>query len=312
MSERVLLTGGRGFFGRRIKAALEGRGFEVTAPGRPEFELTSLDGVRSTLEKVRPEIVVHSAAHYGGLGICVAEPATIFFRNTTMIANLLETSSRAGVKRFMAIGSACAYPGAIAGDMREDDFWSGAIHPSVEAYGFTKKILQVGMNAYNRQFGLTGQMPILTNLYGEDDVFSEYRSHVAGALIKRFADAAIQGADEVVCWGTGSPVREFLYVGDAAEAVARLLQSGYASPLNIGTGVGTSVGELASLIARLVGFQGRIVWDASKPDGVARKVLDVSRMKEVLGWTPPTSLEKGLARTIEWYLANKESADARA
>jgi GDP-L-fucose synthase len=211
----------------------------------------------------------------------------------------------------MAIGSACAYGGHIAGDMREDDFWSGPLHASVEAYGFTKKVLQVGLHAYGKQYGMQGQLPLVTNLYGEHDVFGEYRSHVAGALIKKFADAVQSCAKEVVCWGTGSPVREFIYVGDAAEAVVRLLKTDYLEPLNIGTGVGTSIKELAETIARCVGFRGEIVWDGSKPDGVGRKVLDVTRMKEVLGWTPPTSLEEGLVQTIRWYLANKETADAR-
>ena len=138
-------------------------------------------------------------------------------------------------------------------------------------------------------------MPIVTNLYGEYDVFGEYRSHVAAALIKKFADAVQSKADQVVCWGTGAPVREFIYSGDAAEAVARLLKSGYAEPLNIGTGIGTSIKELAELTARLTGFRGEIVWDTTKADGVLRKVLDVSKMESVLDWKPPTSLEAGLA-----------------
>src|SRR5262249_47908132 len=193
-----------------------------------------------------------------------------------MGANLLNAAARYDVQRFLAIGSACAYAGNITGDMREDDFWAGRLHPSVEAYGFTKKVLQVGLNAYAKQYGMKGQMPLITNLYGEHDVFGEYRSHVAAALIKKFADAVQNGAKEVVCWGTGSPVREFIYAGDAAEAVVRLLKTDYFEPLNIGTGVGTSIKELAELVAHYTGFRGHIVWDASKPDGVGRKVLDVT------------------------------------
>jgi GDP-L-fucose synthase len=241
----------------------------------------------------------------------MAEPMQIFSRNVIMGVNVLEAAAAAGVRKVMAIGSACAYPGAVAGDMKEQDFWSGPLHPSVEAYGFTKKVLEVGLRAYSRGCGLVGQMPIVTNLYGEYDVFGEYRSHVAAALIKKFADAVQSRADRVVCWGTGAPVREFIYSGDAAEAVARLLQSGYAEPLNIGTGIGTSIKELAELTARLTGFKGEIVWDTSKADGVLRKVLDVSRMESVLNWKPPTDLETGLKRTIRWYLENKAEADAR-
>jgi GDP-L-fucose synthase len=195
--------------------------------------------------------------------------------------------------------------------MKEEDFWAGPLHPSVEAYGFVKKVHQVGLNAYKRQYGIEGQFPIITNLYGEHDVFTEYRSHVVAALVKRFADAVESKASEVVCWGTGSPVREFIYVGDAAEAVARLLETDHMEPVNIGTGVGTTIKELSERVAHYTGFRGSIVWDAGKPDGVQRKVLDVSRMKQVLGWTPPNSLDSGLDKTIRWYLANKESADAR-
>jgi nucleoside-diphosphate-sugar epimerase len=159
---------------------------------------------------------------------------------------------------------------------------------------------------------MTGQFPVITTLYGEHDVFNEYRSHVAAGLIRKFSDAVMEGTREVVCWGTGRPVREFMYVRDAAEAVARLLDTDYFEPLNIGTGAGTSIKELAESIARHTGFTGKILWDTTKPDGVLRKVLDVRRMKEVLNWEPATSLDAGLEKTIRWYRANKEAADARA
>jgi nucleoside-diphosphate-sugar epimerase len=307
----VLLTGGSGFYGRRIAEALRGRGYEVVAPGRPKFDLMDRASVGRVISDVKPETVVHSAAYYGGLGICVAEPHEVFYRNVIMSAHVVDAAAKGGVKRFMSIGSACAYPGNVNGDMSENDLWSGPLHPSVESYGFTKKVQQVGMNAYRKKFDMVGQFPLVTNLYGEHDVFGEYRSHVAAALVKKFADAALSGARQVVCWGTGSPVREFIYVGDAAEAVARLLDTGYPEPLNIGTGIGTSIRELSELVAKHTGFKGDIVWDTTKPDGVGRKVLDVSRMKKVLNWEPPTSLDAGLAKTVRWYLANKETADAR-
>jgi GDP-L-fucose synthase len=311
MMERVLLTGGNGFFGRRIAEALRRHEYDVATPHRPEFDLTDAGSTRRVVERLRPDIIVHSAAYYGGLGICIAEPMQIFSRNVVMGVNVLEAAAAAGVNKVMAIGSACSYPGAVDGDMKEQDFWAGPLHPSVEAYGFTKKVLEVGLRAYGRGCGIVGQMPIVTNLYGEHDVFGEYRSHVAAALIKKFADAVRSKAKQVVCWGTGAPVREFIYSGDAAEAVVRLLKSGYTEPLNIGTGIGTSIKELAELTAKLTNFRGEIVWDTTKADGVMRKVLDVSKMESVLNWKPPTSLEAGLARTIRWYLENKAEADAR-
>jgi len=311
MPERILLTGGTGFFGRRIAEALRARGHTVITPGRPDFDMMDPASTRRTLEDVRPETVVHSAAYYGGLGICVAEPIPIFHRNVVMGANLFDAAAKVGVKKILAIGSACAYPAGIDGDMAETDYWSGRLHPSVESYGFTKKVLEVALRAYNKGQGIIGQMPIVTNLYGEHDVFGEYRSHVAAALIKKFADAVIRGDKQVVCWGTGAPVREFIYSADAAEAVARLLETNHTEPLNVGTGIGTTIKELSEIVARLTHFQGEIVWDTSKPDGVMRKVLDVSQMESVLNWRPPTSLEAGLAKTIKWYMANKAEADAR-
>jgi GDP-L-fucose synthase len=311
MLERVLLTGGTGFFGGRIAEALKRHGFEVVTPGRPEFDLMDAASTLNGLKRLEPASIVHSAAYYGGLGICMAEPTEIFYRNVQMGINLFEAAAKTGVRKIMAIGSACSYPGGVAGDMKEGDFWSGPLHPSVESYGFTKKVLEVGLRAYGRKYGMIGQMPIVTNLYGEHDVFGEYRSHVVAALIKKFADAVQCRAGQVVCWGTGSPMREFIYSRDAAEAVARLFECGYAEPLNIGTGIGTSIKELAELIGRLTGFKGEIVWDTSKADGVGRKVLDVSRMESILGWKPPTSLEAGLSRTIRWYMENKAEADAR-
>ena len=310
--ERVLLTGGSGFFGRRIAEALRRHGYDVATPGRPEFDLMDASSTRRFVERLQPDTIVHSAAYYGGLGICIAEPMQIFSRNVVMGVNILEAAAAAGVRKVMAIGSACSYPGAVAGDMKEQDFWSGPLHPSVEAYGFTKKVLEVGLRAYGRGCGIVGQMPIVTNLYGEYDVFGEYRSHVAAALIKKFADAVQSRADQVVCWGTGAPVREFIYSGDAAEAVVRLLESGYAEPLNIGTGIGTSIRELVETINDITGYRGKLVWNTDKPDGAMMKVLDMSRMKEAFeGWEPPTNLRTGLAKTIAWYRANKAEADAK-
>src|SRR5208282_885536 len=170
MSQRVLLTGGRGFFGRRLSYALDAHGFEVATPARPAFDLMRPRSVQRAVREIKPDIIVHSAAHYGGLGIILAEPARIFYRNVLMTAHLFEAAARAGVQRILSVGSACSYPGTLAGDMIEEDFWSGPLHPSVEAYGFTKKVQEVGLHAYQKQYGIQGQMPIITNLYGEHDV----------------------------------------------------------------------------------------------------------------------------------------------
>ncbi|GBE29797.1 GDP-L-fucose synthase [bacterium BMS3Bbin04] len=311
MATVVLQTGGAGFFGRRIAEKIREAGYELVTPDLPDFNLMDYASVEKAVKEIGPEIVVHPAAYYGGLGICMREPANLFYRNVIMIANILEASSKVNIKRFVSVGSACAYPGNVVGDMKEDDFWSGALHPSVEAYGFTKKVQQVGGRAYQKQYGTIGQYPQITNLYGENDVFTEYRSHVVAALIKRYANAVASGADQVMNWGTGSAVREFMYTHDGAEAIVKLMETDFDDTLNIGSGIGTTIKELATLVAELTGFEGEVAWDTDKPDGVPRKVLDVTRMKEVLNWEPPTSLRDGLKKTIDWYLANKEEADAR-
>ena len=309
---KVLVTGGSGFLGRAIVHGLEAAGAEVIAPRSREMDLHDAASIARVLDARRPTALVHSAAYYGGLGITMREPMKVFWYNVMMTANLFKAlADYDGLEKSVVIGSACAYPGDVDGDMPESAFWDGPLHASVQAYGFTKKTNLVGQDALKTQKGTAWAHPVITNLYGPHDVFTEYRSHVAAALIKKFADAHLSGRNEVVLWGTGSPMREFIYVEDAAEAVARCTLTDFTGVVNIGTGVGTSIRELAETIRRLVGFKGDIVWDADKPDGVMRKVLDVSRMKTDLGFTPAHDLESGLKKTIDWYMANKEDADLR-
>jgi len=316
---RVLLTGGSGFLGRHIAAEARARGYEVLAPRSSELDLLTMEGAEAYMRQIQPpagsgtrgrsiDVIIHSAAYYGGIGINQAEPATIFHRNTQMALNVFELAREHKVRKVLPIGSACAYPGYLAGDLKEEHFWDGRLHESVEAYGFTKKVQLVAQRAYFKQHGIESCHLVLTNLYGPHDVFTEYRSHVLAAMIKKFTDAT----DKVVLWGDGSPIREFLYVKDAAEAIVRAIELAHdLEPINVGTGVGTSIKELAELVAKLTGFRGQMEWDTSKPAGTRRKVLDVTRMRQKLGWTPRWRLEDGLAETVRWYLANKEAADSR-
>lgn len=308
---KVFFTGGTGFFGRALLAKFQGGGHEIIAPRSSDVDLMDAKQVEEAVGDFAPDLLVHSAAYYGGIGINQEEPDNLFYRNTVMVANVYHAAGKVRVPKVQGIGSACAYPGKIHGDLHEDAFWDGELHPSVVAYGFSKKVQEVAMMAYGKKYGMKGQLPLLTNLYGEHDVFTEYRSHVVSALIKRYADATLENAPYVMNWGTGSPIREFMYVQDAAEACYRLALTDFTGRLNIGTGIGTTIKELAELTAKHTGFQGEVRWDPEKPDGVARKVLDVSRMKEVLNWTPEFDLDSGLKRTIDWYMANKAEADAR-
>jgi len=309
---RVWVTGGSGFLGRQVVARLRADGHDVLAPRRAELDLERPEQAAAAADRIAAggpvDVLIHGAAYYGGIGINQAAPAALLARNTQMAVTVWELARRLAIPKVVVVGSACAYPGGLQGDLNEADFWAGPLHPSVEAYGFTKKVHHVAQRAYHAQHGIASSHLILTNLYGPHDVFGAYRSHVVAALIKKFTDAT----DVVTLWGDGSPVREFLYVKDAAEAIVRALDLPHdLEPINVGTGVGTSIRELAELIGRLTGFEGRIEWDRSQPGGVARKVLDVSRMRRVLDWEPATSLEAGLRQTLAWYLPNKASADAR-
>jgi GDP-L-fucose synthase len=261
---------------------------------------------------VKPQLVIHSAAYYGGLGFNQLYPGKIFYENLVMGANVMEAARRSGVEKFIAIGTACSYPGCLEGELNEKNLWDGAPHESVINYGLTKKMMAVQGWAYKKQYGFDSIHLILTNLYGPGDTFQIERAHVVSALIKKFVDAKLANAAEVEVWGTGKPIREFLYVRDCADAIV-LAAENYSDtvPLNVGCGRGTAIRELVDYVHQLTGYSGRVVWNTSKPDGQMKKVLDVSRMKKILNWEPPTDLRAGLRKTIDWYTANKETADLR-
>jgi len=309
MYKKILITGGSGFLGRQIVNECS-QEFEVLAPRSSEFNLYDYESTSNFIKEHKPEVVVHSAAYYGGLNINIEEPANLFRNNTIMTANIYEAAAKNGVKKVVAVGSACAYPGEVVGDMKEEDFWSGPMHDSVIGYGSSKKIQLIAQKSYFQQYGLLGNHLSLTNLYGEHDVFQIYRAHVVAALIKRFSDEI--NNPSITNWGDGSPVREFLYVKDAAKAIKISINSeSDLEPINIGTGVGTSIKELADLTAKYMNYQGELKWDTSKPNGVMRKVLDVTKMKSKFPDFTPISFEEGLRQTISWYLENKQSADSR-
>lgn len=305
--KRVMITGGGGFLGTHLVERFRQGGAEASVPRHAEFDLARADGAEAALRRFRPDIVVHAAADVGGIGYNRLYPADIFRNNLLMSCNVLEACRQNGVDKLVVVGSACAYPGEVAGTMREADFLDGAMHPSVECYGFSKRALYLGAKAYRTQYGLDSTFLLLTNLYGPCDKYGPEDSHVVAALVRRFVEAAEADVPSVDCWGTGTPIREFMYAPDCAEAIFRATERYSApEPLNIGTGIGTSIRQLAELIADITGYGGKVMWDASKPDGAMRKVLDVSRMKEALDWSPPTSLRDGLAETVAWYRAHPD------
>jgi nucleoside-diphosphate-sugar epimerase len=311
---KYVVTGGTGFLGRHLVCRLERAGHTVAVPRSASCDLLELGQVKTFLERERPDRIIHSAAYYGGLGINGVEPATIYFRNIIMGANLFEAARQVdSIRKIVVVGTACSYPGRLENLMREEDFWAGPVHGSVENYGLTKKIMSVQGRAYHKQFGLASIHLVLTNLYGPWDSYNTHRSHVVAALVRKFVEANRGGASEVRLWGTGSPVREFLYVEDCADAILEAgdVYTDLDHPLNIGTGVGTSIRELAETIRDLTAFGGELVWERDKPDGQAMKILDPTRARATLAWRPTHSLRDGLAKTIAWYDANKAAADAR-
>lgn len=313
-NKRVTVTGGAGFLGQHLVRRLESYGAKVFVPRQRDYNLTTLDASLRCLLEHPCDVLFHAAAYYGGIGINQTQPATLYYTNLVMGANLMEAARLAKVDKFVAIGTACSYPGYLEGHLKEEDLWAGPCHASVVNYGLTKKMMAVQAQAYKRQYGLDSIHLILTNLYGPGDSYNPERSHVVAALVRKWVEAEQSKAPSVEVWGTGKPIREFIYVEDCADAIVLAAEKydDAATPLNIGTGIGTSIKELAETVHDVSGYQGKMTWAVDKPDGAPLKVLDVTRMKQVLdGWVPPTKLRDGLAKTVAWYRANKAQADAK-
>jgi len=301
-SPRIVVTGGTGFLGRHLMAALRARGHDrAVAIGAEDYDLTLEAQVARMLADLRPERIIHLAAVVGGIGANRRSPGTFFYRNLMMGVLLMEQARRAGVERFLSVGTICSYPKFTPVPFREDELWNGYPEETNAPYGLAKKMLLVQSDAYRREFGFDAVNVMLVNLYGPGDNFDPETSHVIPALVRKCVEAVEQKAPEVEIWGSGQATREFLYVEDAAEAIVLALEKlPDSQPVNLGAGQEISIRELAEKIAVLTGFSGRLAWDPSKPDGQPRRCLDTSRAKQVLGWTAHTPFDEGLRRTIAW------------
>jgi GDP-L-fucose synthase len=301
---RVLVTGGSGFLGSHVVERLRDCGAEPFVPRRAQFDLTRQADVERVYEAARPQVVVHLAAEVGGIGANRAAPGRFFYANAMMGVAMIEQARVAGVEKFVQIGTVCAYPKFTPVPFREEDLWAGYPEETNAPYGIAKKALLVQLAAYREQYGLNGIYLLPTNLYGPRDNFDPATSHVIPALIRRMAEARRDGAGELPVWGTGEASREFLYVDDAARAIL-LAAEHYdgVEPVNVGIGNEIRIRELAGLIAGLVGFEGRLAFDPTQPDGQPRRSLDTSRARRLFGFHARVPMHEGLRRTVEWYLS---------
>ncbi len=305
--KRVTVTGGAGFLGSFVVGELQRRGAtDIFVPRSRDYDLVTHDGVVRALEDGRPDIIIHLAAHVGGIGANRAHPAEFFYDNLMMGVQLMHEAWKRGVQKFVAIGTICAYPKYTPVPFKEENLWDGYPEETNAPYGLAKKMLLVQAQAYRQQYGFNAIYLLPVNLYGPRDNFDLESSHVIPALIRKMIEAQERGDRQVVLWGDGSPTREFLYVEDAAEGIVEAAEKyDGAEPVNLGAGWEISIKDLAEAIAKATGFEGEIVWDTSKPNGQPRRMLDVSRAKAYFGWQAKTPFEEGLKRTVEWFLANR-------
>jgi GDP-L-fucose synthase len=303
---RVLVTGGAGFLGRFVCAAIRSRGPKAFfAPRKAEFDLTEQDQVRALIKETKPDTVIHLAAVVGGIGANRANPGLYFYQNATMGIHLMEEARQFGVSKFVSLGTICSYPKFTPVPFKEDDLWIGYPEETNAPYGLAKKLLLVQGQAYNQQYGFNAITLLPVNLYGPNDNFDLASSHVIPALIRKAVEARESGAKEMEVWGDGSASREFLFVRDAAEAIAMATEN-YNSPepVNVGSGKEITIRQLVSTICELSRFRGEVRWDVTKPNGQPRRCLDTSRAKAAFGFTATTDFRAGLAETIAWYEAN--------
>jgi GDP-L-fucose synthase len=308
--KRVCVTGGAGFLGSFLTAELAARGAQhIFVPEYPAYDLTKRDDILRMLDAAKPDVVIHLAAVVGGIGANMANPGRYFYDNAMMGIQLIEEARLAGVGKFVAIGTICAYPKFAPVPFCEEDLWNGYPEETNAPYGLAKKMMLVQCQAYRQQYGFDGIFLLPVNLYGPRDNFDLQTSHVIPAMIRKMI-AARDAGETVILWGDGSPTREFLYVEDCARAIALAAESyDGAEPVNLGAGWEISIKDLAHLIARHVRYEGEIVWDASKPNGQPRRKLDVSRAKEYFGFEAQVPFDEGIRRTVEWWEANRGGAD---
>lgn len=301
--KKILITGGAGFLGTHVLQKLQKIGCNssnLIVPRSKEFDLRLIEDIVKVMRDV--DIVIHLAANVGGIGYNMKYPGSLFYDNLAMGLHLMEEARKANVEKFVAIGTVCAYPKHTPVPFKEEDLWNGYPEETNAPYGIAKKMMLVQSQAYRVQYGFNSIFLLPVNLYGPYDNFDPESSHVIPALIRKFIEARENNLPEVVVWGTGKATREFLYVEDAAEAIILATERySKSDPVNIGSSFEISIRDLVTLIQKLVGYNGKVVWDVTKPDGQPRRKLDVKKAESEFGFVSKTDFEVGLRNTIEWY-----------
>lgn len=310
-SKKIVVTGGAGFLGKAVVAQLVEAGADeekILIPRSRDFDLTTMEACQRVVDG--QDVIVHLAAHVGGIGLNREKPAELFYDNLMMGAQLIEAAHKAGVEKFVCVGTICAYPKFTPVPFKEEDIWDGYPEETNAPYGVAKKALLVQLQAYRDQYGFNGIYLLPVNLYGPEDNFNPASSHVIPALIRKVYEAQQRGDATIPVWGDGSPTREFLYSDDAALGIVMATQSFESSePINLGTGYEISIKDLVELICKLMDYKGELVWQTDKPNGQPRRCLDTQKAKEKFGFEAKVSFEEGLKRTIEWYRENAEAIE---
>ncbi|MBK9973856.1 MAG: GDP-L-fucose synthase [Planctomycetes bacterium] len=308
-NERILITGGSGFLGRQVCSLLREKGCKnLFTPRSADYDLVDRAAVQRLFAAFSPTVVIHLAARVGGIGANRDNPGLFFHDNLVMGVNLIEQSRQSGLKKFVQVGTVCAYPKQAPVPFREETLWDGFPEETNAPYGVAKKALLVMLQAYRAQYGFNGIYLLPVNLYGPGDNFDLQSSHVIPAMIRKFLEAT----GKVTLWGDGSPTREFLYVRDCAAGIVAATENyDRASPVNLGSGQEIRIADLAALVARLCGSKAPVEFDARKPNGQPRRLLDTSRAQELFGWHASTGLEEGLRKTIAWYQSQRAAQGQR-
>jgi GDP-L-fucose synthase len=306
--KKICVTGGAGFLGTHLQEYLRQRGAEdIFIPKIEDYDLVKVQDIQRMLVDSKPDVIIHLAAHVGGIGANREHPAEFFYDNLMMGVQLMHQAYEAGVEKFVAIGTVCAYPKFTPVPFSEDDLWKGYPEETNAPYGLAKKMLLVQSQAYRDQYGFNSIFLLPVNLYGPGDNFNPSSSHVIPALIRKCFEAKDKGEDHIVVWGDGSPTREFIYVKDAARGIALATEAyNKSDPVNIGSGFEISIKELTEKIARMTGFEGGLVWDTTKPNGQPRRALDISRARDEFGFEARTDFDEGLKETIDWYRKHRK------